>query len=149
MEYRQERSHIRPSGRRRGDDLRRLRVPVAQRLGDIRRPGREPLEVDVGDGNQRAINGRDPQTHPIDADDVGTWQDEYAETVVLRPPPESNTVAWRDETCNYMKNPYACYDDARQIGSGGEFDDDRFHPKAQVIGISHDGVAHAYPLEVI
>jgi hypothetical protein len=82
----------------------------------------------------------------------GAWQEDHPETVVLRPPPESDTVLSTDPdavsensgTRNYTANPYAGYEDTEDIGLGGEFDDDRLHPKAEVIGIAHEDVARAY-----
>lgn len=79
----------------------------------------------------------------------GAWQDEHDDAVVLRPPPESNTVTGRDSTRDYSRNPYAGYESSRQIGLGGSFDDDRLHSKALVVGVKHDDVARAYPLERI
>lgn len=77
------------------------------------------------------------------------WQGEHPDTRVLLPPPESNTVSGPDATRDYTTDPYAGYDSSSQIGVGGSYDDDRLHPKTEVIGIRQDGVARAYPLEAV
>lgn len=77
----------------------------------------------------------------------GAWQAEHDGAVVLRPPPESNTVRGPTATRDYTIDPYAGYDSSRRIGLGGSFEDDRLHPKAVVLGVKHGGVARAYPLE--
>jgi hypothetical protein len=51
---------------------------------------------------------------------------------------------------NYTRDPYRGYDESERIGIGTEsFDDDRLHPKAQVLGVSATGEARAYPLSVV
>ncbi len=78
------------------------------------------------------------------------WQESHPETTVLRPPPESGTVASGDGIRDYTVNPYAAYDGTSQVGIGdNDFSDDRLHPKARVLGIAADGEAVAYPLEAI
>lgn len=78
------------------------------------------------------------------------WQESHPETTVLRPPPESGTVASGDGVRDYSVNPYATYDGTSQVGVGNnDFSDDRLHPKARVLGIAADGEAVAYPLEAI
>ncbi|MFB6177939.1 MAG: DUF3179 domain-containing (seleno)protein, partial [Halobaculum sp.] len=80
----------------------------------------------------------------------GAWQESHPETKVLRPPPESGTVADGSGVRDYTVNPYAAYDGTSQIGIGNnDFSDDRLHPKARVLGIKSDGEAVAYPLETI
>jgi hypothetical protein len=79
----------------------------------------------------------------------GEFQEAYPDGEVLLPPPESSTVTGRDQTRNYDENPYAAYENTRQIGLGGEFEDERLHPKTMVVGVSADGVARAYPLETV
>jgi len=75
------------------------------------------------------------------------WREANPETVVLRPPPESGTVVG-EVSRDYSRNPYVGYDSSRRIGVGTDgFDDDRLHPKAVVLGITHEGTAKAYPLE--
>ncbi|MFC6941906.1 DUF3179 domain-containing protein [Salinirubellus sp. GCM10025818] len=76
----------------------------------------------------------------------GEFRAQYPEGVVLRPPPESNTVTGRDSTRDYDRDPYAGYGSSEQIGLGGSYDDDRLHPKTMVVGIEHGGVSRAYPL---
>jgi hypothetical protein len=76
----------------------------------------------------------------------GEWRDAHAGTVVLRPPPESGTVASGSGVREYTKNPYTGYDDSRRIGIGGDsFEDDRLHPKTTVIGVGNGGESVAYP----
>ncbi|MFC7227013.1 DUF3179 domain-containing protein [Salinirubellus salinus] len=79
----------------------------------------------------------------------GEFRATHPDGEVLLPPPESNTVTGRDQTRNYDENPYAAYENTRRIGLGGEFDDDRLHPKTMVVGVAHDGVARAYPLQPV
>ena len=76
----------------------------------------------------------------------GAWREDHPETVVLLPPPESDTVVESRETRNYDRNPYDDYqDDNDEIGLGdGGFDDDRLPAKTEVIGIANDSVARAY-----
>jgi hypothetical protein len=79
----------------------------------------------------------------------GEFRETYPDGEVLLPPPESSTVTGRGQTRNYDENPYAAYENTRQIGLGGEFEDERLHPKTLVVGVSADGVARAYPLETV
>jgi len=80
----------------------------------------------------------------------GEWQDINPSTVVLRPPPESDTLAGPSTTRDYRANPYADYQLSDEIGVGEEtFDDGRLPPKAEVLGIAHDDVARAYPVEKV
>lgn len=74
------------------------------------------------------------------------WQAAHPHTVVLLPPPESNTVNGRTSIPDYNQNPYAGYATDRVTGPGSTFDDDRLHPKALVIGVTDGGEAKAYPL---
>lgn len=81
-----------------------------------------------------------------------TWkgfQERHPNGQVLLPSPESKTI--RGEVIvNYTRDPYRGYDESERIGIGAnEFDDDRLHPKAQVLGVSADGEARAYPLSVV
>jgi hypothetical protein len=77
----------------------------------------------------------------------GAWREAHPGTSVLLPPPASGTVQG-DVSRNYETDPYAGYEDDRRIGiSTEEFDDDRLHPKAQVVGVASDGVARAYPFQ--
>jgi hypothetical protein len=79
----------------------------------------------------------------------GEWRESHPGTVVLRPPPESHTVVGRVDR-DYSRNPYGGYESSRRIGIGGSsFDDDRLHPKAQVVGVTHEGTARAYPLDAV
>jgi len=77
------------------------------------------------------------------------WRDEHPDTRVLLPPPESDTVQG-EVNRNYDRNPYAGYDESRQIGVGGGGNaDDRLHPKTPVIGVTNGGTARAYPFEAV
>jgi hypothetical protein len=46
---------------------------------------------------------------------------------------------------DYTVNPYAGYDHTDEIGVDGTCDDDRLHPKTEVVGVTHGDVARAYP----
>jgi len=78
------------------------------------------------------------------------WQEEHPETQVLLPPPESGTIAG-DATRNYDRDPYSGYDESRRIGIGGGdgSTDARLHPKTDVVGVTSDGAAKAYPLDAV
>ena len=79
-----------------------------------------------------------------------TWRESHPDTEVLLPPPESNTVRGREAVRDYTQNPYAGYEDSGQVGIGANADvDDRLNPKTQVLGITDDGAATAYPLETV
>lgn len=99
----------------------------------------------------RAIRGSKTGTRlellPSSLTTWGTWREEHSGTLVLRPPPESNTVRGPGATRNYDVSPYVGYESTRQIGIGGSYTDERLHPKAQVIGVAADGEARAYPLD--
>jgi len=80
----------------------------------------------------------------------GEWQETHPDTVVLRPPPESGTVADDSGIRDYGRNPYVGYDDSGRIGIGSDsYDDDRLHPKTTVVGVGHEGEAVAYPLPTV
>jgi hypothetical protein len=80
----------------------------------------------------------------------GEWRATHPETVVLRPPPESNTVRDGSGARDYSRNPYAGYEDSRRIGIGAsDFDDERLHPKTTVVGVAVADEAVAYPLPTI
>ena len=74
------------------------------------------------------------------------WRTAQPDTVVLRPPPESNTVNGRTSVRDYRRDPYDDYASSRAAGFGSTFDDDRLHPKALVIGVTDGDAAKAYPL---
>jgi hypothetical protein len=77
------------------------------------------------------------------------WTQAYPDTEVLLPPPESDTVSGKTSR-DYSRDPYAGYDRSERVGIGyNSYDDERLHPKAQVLGITHDGVSKAYPLGVV
>jgi len=79
----------------------------------------------------------------------GSWREDHPDTEVLLPPPESGTIV-DARPRNYARQPYAGYEDSDRIGIGAnDFDDDRLHPKAQVIGVATDEVARAYPFETV
>lgn len=79
----------------------------------------------------------------------GAWQEAHESPVVLRPPPESDTILRTPGNRDYTRNPYEEYVSSRQTGLGGDYDDDRLHPKSLVLGIEHGDVARAYPLHRI
>lgn len=77
------------------------------------------------------------------------WQAANDDVLVLRPPPESNTVTGRYSYRDYSRYPYGNYRRSERIGLSGEYHDDRLHPKEIVIGIKHAGTVKAYPLSVV
>lgn len=78
-----------------------------------------------------------------------TWQGERSDTRVLRPPPDSNTVRGT-VSFDYKLDRYGGYDANERIGLGSrEFQDDRLHPKTQVVGVESRGTARAYPFRVV
>jgi len=78
----------------------------------------------------------------------GDWREAHPDTEVLLPPPISNTVAGRVRR-RYAVDPYAAYDDNRQIGIGDSEDGGRLHPKTTVIGVSDGDASRAYPLPAV
>jgi hypothetical protein len=76
------------------------------------------------------------------------WREAHPDTVVLRPPPESGTVG-RTRPRNYDRDPYVAYSREDAAGFDGEFDDERLHPKARVVGVANGDVARAYPFEAV
>jgi len=75
----------------------------------------------------------------------GAWTETHPQTQVLLPPPESGTIA-EDGSRSYGRDPYRGYDSSESIGIGyNDFQDDRLHPKAWVVGVRHGGQAKAYP----
>jgi hypothetical protein len=79
----------------------------------------------------------------------GAWRDDHPDTEVLLPPPASGTIT-DARPRSYDVAAYAGYENTRRIGIGySSFDDDRLHPKAQVIGVSTDGAAKAYPFGAV
>ena len=96
-----------------------------------------------------AIRGPMTGTHldllPATMTSLGTWRESHPDTTVLRPAPESDTVVG-EVSPNYIINPYAGQDTYPGIGLGdNELEDDRLEAKTIVLGVSHDGVAMAYP----
>jgi hypothetical protein len=76
---------------------------------------------------------------------LGDWRESYPETEVLLPPPESKTVT--GDYTQYSNRGYPGYDESERIGIGqNDFDDDRLHPKTQVIGVTVGEDSVAYPL---
>jgi hypothetical protein len=79
----------------------------------------------------------------------GAWTADRPETAVLLPPPASGTIVDASPR-PYDSDPYSGYDESRRVGIGfNDFDDDRLHPKAQVIGIATENAARAYPFETV
>jgi hypothetical protein len=75
-----------------------------------------------------------------------TWREEHPDTEVLLPPPHSNTVRGRDETHSYFRS--SAGHDGRLIGYGGEADGDPYS-RSLVVGVTHGGVARAYPFGAV
>jgi hypothetical protein len=74
----------------------------------------------------------------------GAWREAHPDSRVLRPPPESDTVSGR-VTRNYETDPYVGYRNTEEVGLSEEaFEDDRLHPKTEVLGITVGEVARAY-----
>lgn len=100
-----------------------------------------------------AINGErtgdELELVPSTLTTLGKWRADHPDTAVLRPPPESGTVTNGAGVRDYTRDPYAGYESSGRVGIGGQFDDDRLHPKAEVLGIVHGDVARAYPLEAV
>lgn len=66
---------------------------------------------------------------------------------MLHPPPCSNTVTEPDQPYDYFESKYS-YEDEDQLIGFDTRDGDR-NDRTLVIGISHDGVARAYPFDVV
>jgi hypothetical protein len=79
----------------------------------------------------------------------GQWREENPGSSVLLPPPASGTIV--DAAPRpYDRKPYRGYDQSERVGIGfNDFDDDRLHPKAQVIGVRSGDQAVAYPFETV
>lgn len=78
----------------------------------------------------------------------GEWRDANPETVVLLPPPHSNTVRGADATFDYFSSKYSYERENQLIGFDDE-SDGQLHPKTLVIGVASDGAAKAYPFGVV
>ena len=76
------------------------------------------------------------------------WRETHPDTRVLLPPPASGAIG-EAKPRDYARDPYTGYDESRRIGIGGEEFEGRLHPKTEVIGIAHDGVARAYPFDAV
>lgn len=74
------------------------------------------------------------------------WQERYPDTEVLLPAPLSETVG-DSEAAPYVRDPYENYATSDRVVGGAESQDGRLHPKAQVLGVRHEGEAVAYPLK--
>jgi hypothetical protein len=77
----------------------------------------------------------------------GEWRATHAGTSVLLPPPHSNTVRGRDETYDYFSSKYL-HDDDQLIGRPSDMSDP-VGPRQFVVGVTADGVARAYPFDVV
>jgi hypothetical protein len=77
----------------------------------------------------------------------GEWQDSHLEPRVLLPPPESDTLRGRDATFDYFDSKYG-YDQDQLIGYAGD-ESERPAPRRLVIGVTADGVARAYPFDIV
>ncbi len=76
----------------------------------------------------------------------GEWRADNPATEVLLPPPASNTVNGPDDTYDYFEPKYGYGEEAQLIGYDT---DDRLHPKTLVLGVTHDGIAKAYPFQKV
>jgi hypothetical protein len=74
------------------------------------------------------------------------WQERHPETEVLLPAPLSETVG-KSEAAPYSRDPYSEYATSDRVVGGADSHDERLHPKAEVLGVRHNGEAVAYPLE--
>lgn len=106
--------------------------------------------VSVATAVNGELTGERLELVPSTLTTLGEWRADHPEARVLGPPPESGTigdgVGERDSTTN----PCGYYEDSGRIGLGRDsFEDDRLHPKSEVVGVSHGGVARAYPTETV
>jgi hypothetical protein len=85
------------------------------------------------------------------------WRAAHPDTLVLRPPPESTTVRG-DRSFDYTLDLDAVFRRSDGLGPARDPDPDptpgeafqgRVHPKTQVVGVVHGGVARAYPVTVV
>lgn len=74
------------------------------------------------------------------------WKQRHPETEVLLPAPFSKTVG-NSRPAPYRRNPYDKYAATGETVEGADSRDGQLHPKAEVLGVRHDGEAVAYPLE--
>jgi hypothetical protein len=77
----------------------------------------------------------------------GSWREAHPDTEVLLPPPHSNTVRGRDATAPYFNSKYNYEEQNQLIGYDSEHGD--LTPRTLVVGISHGGVARAYPYPTV
>lgn len=73
---------------------------------------------------------------PSDVVRFGAWHVAHPETEVLSR--DTGTVR------SYGTDPYEGYYESREVSYGADFDDERLHPKAYVLGIELDGSHKAY-----
>lgn len=79
----------------------------------------------------------------------GRWTDSHPDSLVLLPAPQSTTITGSGAEF-YDRNPYVGYDTSPRVGIGqNALVDDRLHPKTQVLGVAHGGVARAYTWYVV
>jgi len=76
-----------------------------------------------------------------------SWRAAHPDTKVLLPPPHSNTVRGRDATAPYFDSKYN-YEEQNQL-IGYDAESGELTPRTLVVGISHDGVARAYPYPTV
>lgn len=77
----------------------------------------------------------------------GEWRSSHPSTVVLLPPPASNTLQGRDATFDYGKPKYG-YDEETQL-IGYDTAEGRLEPKTLVLGIARGSTAIAYPFNAV
>jgi hypothetical protein len=79
----------------------------------------------------------------------GEWRGLHPTTKVLLPPPHTNTVRGSDATFDYFAPKYSYDEEDQLIGFDDDAGDDGLHPRTLVIGVTADGIARAYPLNVV
>ncbi|MFB6360318.1 MAG: DUF3179 domain-containing protein [Halobacteriales archaeon] len=79
----------------------------------------------------------------------GEWRGLHPSTEVLLPPPHSNTVRGPDATFDYFAPKYSYDEEEQLIGFDHDAGDDGLHPRTLVIGVTADGIARAYPFNVV
>ena len=79
----------------------------------------------------------------------GAWRGDHPDTRVLLPPPESGTIV-DSRPRDYSRNPYSGYSESSRVGIGyNDVEDDRLHPKTQVVGIATGSASKASPFPAV
>lgn len=77
----------------------------------------------------------------------GEWRTNHPDTVVLLPPPESDTVRDPNPTYDYFSPKYG-YEGESQLVGWDSIDGD-LHSRTLVVGVEAEGMARAYPFHVV